>query len=916
MFKSQGDPESYVNDIMGGRYDPSNLTKTYYSVFGLLVYIEHPLFIIGFLHRDCNDFLLESWATNTSHFSREHLKEYVGEYKRDAIRYERFAKRFAANLPKFAVPHMASKKFSQYDATVVLPFIEEREIGKRMDDEGNWTSEGANGKVFAFKIYREYNKFPDIASRAEFARKQIDTPKPLAFLEHSNIQYVQQFRDDHIVKLVKAYGYGESINLIFPKAWTNLDHLLRDPLFRYGEKRGAKLELANAWKQLLGIARALKKIQGFGEGDDSRGGTNVADRLCIHFDLKPDNILVEREDGNWLITDFGQAALTRRRRGTTPRVGGHFGTDAYAPPEIEDTNMDFGRAYDIWSLGCIVLEVTTFMVLGYAGLKGTDGFIGLDQARRAMPTWTRISDERFFYQETPNGEYVMKKEIRNFMTSLEKRHARSEDCSEESKAFLSKILDLVGRMLKPNVKERVDISRVVETLSSTLKRASAGPADTKTHQVEAASGETVLGGPELNRIGLYHWSAPNREWEDSHLEAFENEVGFIRLHCWAHGHEPNNISFRRSDVKILPLYAFWDPKNAYDTRAWIDFLLLSTDRRSEVFNAKFSFDGNSGPGLEEARIVQSKLTSQNIVGSFALSYVKLVKPGSVRNAMKGLWRKVKPNERVLPGQGDPKSLEFGSATVQIWIEQKDRVSGELMRKTTSASLRSTATRSPRIFDGDQQKVPPCRVVIYLHRQRFVCTIRVDLNWVLELSTLDNKVLLFKPHPPERNRLFYASWIRPTQEEYDVGCPAGIPLSPKVLSYYEDLDCIETEAFELKFLSTEDRENFKWKFWEAKRNWDVERQKLEEIIPVNRMHEGVPRPPDGISAPPIPRNKAHLITATVSCGEPQSASSGSETRSRHDSTMESVTFIAQDPTRLMIPDNRLLNRSLSGRPKPT
>ena len=160
VFKSQADRESYVNHIMGGKSDSSDLTKTHYSVFGILVFVEHPMFIIGFLDHDCSDRFLESWATHTSLFSRENLKQYTGEYKRDAIRFERFAKRFASSLPKFAVPHMTSERFLQYDASVVLPFVEEREIGKKMDEEGHWTSEGANGKVFAFKIYREYNKFP------------------------------------------------------------------------------------------------------------------------------------------------------------------------------------------------------------------------------------------------------------------------------------------------------------------------------------------------------------------------------------------------------------------------------------------------------------------------------------------------------------------------------------------------------------------------------------------------------------------------------------------------------------------------------------------------------------------------------------------------------------------------------------
>jgi hypothetical protein len=159
MFESRIDRESYVNMIMGGS-EPKDLTKTYYSVFGLLVCVEHPLFIIGFMDHKCNDYILESWVTHSSDFSRDRLKRFTGNYERNTTGFLRFAKKFTASLPQFAIPHLEPDIFSQYHESVVLPFIEEVEIGKKQADDGHWTSEGANGRVFAFKIQREYNRFP------------------------------------------------------------------------------------------------------------------------------------------------------------------------------------------------------------------------------------------------------------------------------------------------------------------------------------------------------------------------------------------------------------------------------------------------------------------------------------------------------------------------------------------------------------------------------------------------------------------------------------------------------------------------------------------------------------------------------------------------------------------------------------
>lgn len=159
MFESRTDPESYVNKIMGGS-GPKDLTRTYYSVFGLLVCVEHPLFIIGFLDHTCNDYILESWATRSSNFSDDRLKICTGDYARNTLGFARFVKKFKANLPEFAIPHLEPNGFSQYGESVVLPFIEEEEIGKKQADDGHTTSEGANGRVFAFKIQYEYNRFP------------------------------------------------------------------------------------------------------------------------------------------------------------------------------------------------------------------------------------------------------------------------------------------------------------------------------------------------------------------------------------------------------------------------------------------------------------------------------------------------------------------------------------------------------------------------------------------------------------------------------------------------------------------------------------------------------------------------------------------------------------------------------------
>ncbi|KAG6985314.1 hypothetical protein G7Y79_00113g101690 [Physcia stellaris] len=126
--------------------------------------------------------------------------------------------------------------------------------------------------------------------------------------------------------------------------------------------------------------------------------------VCVHHDLKPDNILVVAEDGapvgRWKVTDFGlsglkaaeskksltgttsydrissvRASLTspKRRRGT------------FQPPEIDKAGEKvMGPRSDVWALGCILC-----LVLMYA--TGGDSEVEKFQKRRLRQKKTQRS---------------------------------------------------------------------------------------------------------------------------------------------------------------------------------------------------------------------------------------------------------------------------------------------------------------------------------------------------------------------------------------------------------------------------------------------------------------------------------------------------------------------------------------------
>jgi len=700
----------------------------------------------------------------------------------------------------------------------------------------------------------------------------------MAYMEKEYLQYAQRFRDDHIVKLIKAYRLGDSINLIFPLAKGNLNHLLRDPNTGYGNERAGPLESCSAWKQLLGLAKALENIQGYKPDSGHSENPEFSERLCIHFDLKPENILVE-DDGNWVITDFGHAAITYAQYGRTPRVANRQGTDAYAPPEVDIDNMEMGRRYDVWSLGCIMLEVAAFVILGYSGLAGSDDpadrFQGLDQARQGKPVWSRNGDSRFFYRATRDGPPVVKAEIAAFIDFLKTHVNSNPENSERSKTFFGKVIDLIEQMLQPRVEDRIDMVEVVRNLSAAIEQASPGSAPGELQMVRA-EGESVIGGPALHRIRLWHKVPQKREtsegweWNQASLEAFEHESGYMRLLIWSHSpnQRPTDPSFFRNQVKIIPHYAFWSQAQVPDDKIWIQLLRFSSGPPSELPNCKFSFSSRTGHNaLHDARVVQSKLTSQHIEASFALASVRLDQFVSMsEKAFNALGRKIGFNKAQAKAKAEEyvSYRDLGSATIQLWIEQVDKAEEVRRQKRSSYAHSTNSNRGPRVESVN--KLRPRRAVLYLHRHGFICTIKMDVNWVLGADPNDEYVLYFEPNEPGRDPHFVASWLRPTLEEQEKRYPAGVPLDPEALELLEHLDHIEADRFKLRFFTLEDRNAFYSKYMDVKKEWDLQREgfkKSQTFSPVNRSTNRFKHSKYDFLKEQVPEQKARFRTSPAS-----------------------------------------------------
>jgi serine/threonine-protein kinase len=140
------------------------------------------------------------------------------------------------------------------------------------------------------------------------------------------------------------------------------------PVYRIGEA-GDLAWFAMGYVEGETLADRLAREGRLPLGEALRVGREVADALAaahregvVHRDVKPQNILLERETGRALVSDFGIArALARTpaegETDTLTHTGSVLGTPRYMSPEQALARQDVGPASDLYSLGVILYEM-------------------------------------------------------------------------------------------------------------------------------------------------------------------------------------------------------------------------------------------------------------------------------------------------------------------------------------------------------------------------------------------------------------------------------------------------------------------------------------------------------------------------------------------------------------------------------
>jgi serine/threonine protein kinase len=184
---------------------------------------------------------------------------------------------------------------------------------------------------------------------------------------------------------INAFGSEErSLRILFPWAdmnmaqWLNLDS---PPL----EGRPRRDDQRNwLYHETYALVSAISYLH-----------RDIDGIITSHHDLKPENILWL--EGSLKICDLGRSHLLTLAEGSETEGRSGLGTFTYQPPGYYNddgsrSSRKHGRAFDVWSLGCIIVEMAILIVHGWDGHKVNEFAKVRETGRSRRRDFSRVKD--------------------------------------------------------------------------------------------------------------------------------------------------------------------------------------------------------------------------------------------------------------------------------------------------------------------------------------------------------------------------------------------------------------------------------------------------------------------------------------------------------------------------------------------
>ncbi|KAK1829010.1 kinase-like domain-containing protein [Podospora conica] len=350
---------------------------------------------------------------------------------------------------------------------IIMPFIEFQEI-----------EVGGQASVGKVRIHPDHHNFKSNHSQEEstgpyFAIKRLYSQRREDF--EKEVECLERFSGEnqghhHLIRLLLTYHNKKDYHMLFRWADGNLRHFWEANPVR--ELHPSQERVCWLVKQFHGIADGLRAIH----GSDSDAAEAPASELHPdgkntgrHGDIKPENILWLKnymgEQDHMVISDFGLSRfhniLSRSAEGSPPGY-----SPSYRPPEC-DLHQNISINYDIWTLGCLLLDFLTWYLEGFAAVRTFEDNRVEDERRQDSGS---LSEDKFFQvrpaspshdQGGGRREAKLKPAVLDWMERLR----GLDHCPK----FAHDILEIIHRgLLVPNKDQRWECAKVVRELEGVL----------------------------------------------------------------------------------------------------------------------------------------------------------------------------------------------------------------------------------------------------------------------------------------------------------------------------------------------------------------------------------------------------------------------------------------------------------------
>ena len=339
-----------------------------------------------------------------------------------------------------------------------------------------------------------------VRKRLKMIKSQEATEKAFR-REMECLETLRLLRHDNIIQLLGSYTHKGEHNLLFPLLPQDLTSFLQ-----LDERFGKFRENLTFYNALSGFASAIETVHNLVvEASDRQ---NSLTRIGYHHDIRPKNILVT--SSTFVLADFGLARFKPVNEDSKTRW--KTGVGDYIAPECMDENFDrkkVGRSIDIWSLGCLVAEIATYMEGGPSHVKK---FREEREQSDPKKMWT---NNYFFEKDT------LKLSVSRWLTILS---ANPKDWG------IRCLVEAARVMLQVNHEDRPKIARISCILSYISIKALfwlTGDTFQKTITTSKLSSRET---PPYSRLNLW--------FEAERFRAWGIVVGMYPFVCWFGSHGP------------------------------------------------------------------------------------------------------------------------------------------------------------------------------------------------------------------------------------------------------------------------------------------------------------------------------------------------------------------------------------------